>query len=70
MMPVMDGTELRERLLSDPELSRIPVVVISAYRDLAQRVKDMGPVDVLPKPLKLPELLTLVQQHCPKVANC
>jgi CheY-like chemotaxis protein len=70
MMPVMDGTELREEMLRDPKLASIPVIVISAYRDLTERVKHMGPVDVLPKPLKLPELLTLVEQHCSKVANC
>lgn len=70
MMPVMDGTAFREEMLRDPELSQIPVVVISAYRDLRDRVKDLEPVTVLPKPLKLPELLAIVEQHCPKVANC
>lgn len=70
MMPVMDGTAFREEMLRDPELSQIPVVVISAYRDLGERVKNLAPVSVLPKPLKLPELLSLVEQHCSRVANC
>jgi len=33
MMPVMDGWQFREAQLHDPELSDIPVVVLSAVRD-------------------------------------
>ncbi len=33
MMPVMDGWQFREEQLNDPELSQIPVVVLSAARD-------------------------------------
>jgi len=33
MMPVMDGWQFREEQLHDPELSGIPVVVLSALRD-------------------------------------
>src|ERR1043165_7635813 len=44
MMPVMDGATFREEMLRDPELSQIPVVVISAYRDLTDRVKRLAPV--------------------------
>jgi CheY-like chemotaxis protein len=33
MMPVMDGWQFREAQLHDPEISNIPVVVLSAVKD-------------------------------------
>ena len=33
MMPVMDGWQFREAQLGDPEISTIPVVVLSAVKD-------------------------------------
>src|SRR5512142_2554210 len=33
MMPVMDGWSFREAQLHDPEISNIPVVVLSAAKD-------------------------------------
>jgi CheY-like chemotaxis protein len=65
MMPVMDGQVFRERQLEDPALSRIPVVVISAYKDVAAIVESMQVDTYLPKPLKLREFLEVVQRHCP-----
>jgi CheY-like chemotaxis protein len=64
MMPVMDGQVFRERQLQDPALSNIPVVVISAYKDVAPIVELMKVDTYLPKPLKLGELLEVVQRHC------
>jgi CheY-like chemotaxis protein len=65
MMPVMDGQVFRERQLEDPALSRIPVVVISAYKDLAPLIQSMKVDTYLAKPLKLGDLLAVVQRHCP-----
>ena len=52
MMPVMTGEEFRNAQLADEELSRIPVVILSAHHDapaIAQRLKAaaclMKPVD-------------------------
>src|SRR5205823_1575262 len=41
MMPVMDGQTFRMAQLSDPRIAHIPIVVISAYRDIqdAERLK-------------------------------
>jgi CheY-like chemotaxis protein len=64
MMPVMDGREFREKQLGDPALSQIPVVVISAYRDLENLASELHPVALLKKPLRLAELLGVVEQHC------
>jgi CheY-like chemotaxis protein len=64
MMPVMDGQVFRERQLQDPALSKIPVVVISAYKDVAAIVEAMKVDTYLPKPLRLGELLEVVRRHC------
>ncbi len=34
MMPLMDGRSFRDEQLRDADLGAIPVVVISAYREL------------------------------------
>jgi two-component system, OmpR family, response regulator CpxR len=65
MMPVVDGPTFRERQLSDPRLSGIPVIVLSAYRGVAKRAAELNVEDHLDKPLKLSALLGLVQKHCP-----
>jgi DNA-binding response OmpR family regulator len=65
MMPVMDGRVFREQQLQDPALSGIPVVVISALRNLEGIVEGMN-VEWLAKPLRLHDLLALVRRHCPQ----
>ena len=64
MMPFMDGRAFRERQLADPALSEIPVVIFSAYQDLAKTADELHVAAHLTKPLKLPELLRLVEAHC------
>jgi len=64
MMPVMDGRSFREHQLQIPALAQIPVVVFSAYQDVAQRASDMNVAGHLVKPLKLPDLLRTIQQYC------
>jgi CheY-like chemotaxis protein len=64
MMPVMDGRSFREHQLQTPQIAGIPVVVFSAYRDVAKTASDMNAAGHLSKPLKLSELLRTVQQHC------
>jgi CheY-like chemotaxis protein len=64
MMPVMDGRSFREHQLQTPLLADIPVVVFSAYRNVAQTASDLNAAGHLSKPLKLPDLLRTVQRHC------
>jgi CheY-like chemotaxis protein len=64
MMPIMDGRSFREHQLQSPELAGIPVVLFSAYRDLAKTASELNAAGHLPKPLKLTDLLRAVQQHC------
>ena len=64
MMPVMDGWAFRAEQMRDPQLAQIPVVVISAVRDVAKQTKDLGLIGCLKKPIDLKQLLTIVSEHC------
>jgi DNA-binding response OmpR family regulator len=65
MMPVMDGRAFREEQLRRPDVSGIPVVVISAYKDLDVHLEGLGVANCLAKPLDLGALLGVVRAHCP-----
>jgi CheY-like chemotaxis protein len=68
MMPIMDGEAFRDEQRLDPALARIPVGVLSAYRDVAERAANLGVAFHVTKPLKLPVLLDQLRQHCGRVA--
>lgn len=59
MMPRMNGWEFRAAQKDDPELSGIPVIVVSALG----RVAGLDAADFIQKPFELEELLTVVRQH-------
>jgi CheY-like chemotaxis protein len=65
MMPVMDGVAFREKQLEDPTLAAIPVVVISAARDLAVTARALNAHQHMSKPLDLDVLLELTRRLCP-----
>jgi len=62
MMPVMDGWEFRRRQREDPQLARVPVVVLSALDQ--SRATDLEGAAFLKKPLDFDRLLELVRQYC------
>ncbi len=64
MMPVLDGLGFRERQQSDPELSGIPVVVLSAHADARTAAQQMQATGFLKKPVQLDDLLDTVEQFC------
>jgi CheY-like chemotaxis protein len=64
MMPVMDGATFREEQRKEPRIASIPVVVLSAYRDLERHVTGLDAVSVLRKPPSVRELVTVLQAHC------
>ena len=67
MMPVMNGWELRAAMRSDPELSAIPVVVVSGKgRIVDEEALTLAPSAVLVKPFELSELLDVVARFCPR----
>jgi len=61
MMPVMNGVEFLATVATNPSLASIPVVVFSAYRNVAGT---FTAVDFLPKPFDLHNLLALAARFC------
>jgi CheY-like chemotaxis protein len=61
MMPEMDGPHFREAQLSDPRLSEIPVVVMSADRMIEEKAHQLGVSDFLTKPLQPQDLVSIVE---------
>ena len=62
-MPVMDGIEFTRQKNDDPELSQVPVCVMTAFRDSASIPS--GTAVVLRKPLGSADLLSLARRFCP-----
>lgn len=61
MMPKADGWWFLDNQRLDPVLSKVPVVVCSAYSESAKSVKPQG---FVPKPVQLDCLLDAVKKFC------
>lgn len=57
MMPVMNGWQFREKQLSEPDISGIPVVVLSAHEN------NLDVAEYLPKPFQVQAVLDAVHRH-------
>ena len=64
MMPVMDGQAFRAAQLADPRIAAIPVVVISAYRDVEDIAERLRAATFIRKPPQVAELVSALQQYC------
>jgi two-component system sensor histidine kinase/response regulator len=64
-MPEMDGYQVCQRFKSDPGLSQIPVIFLSALRETQDKVKGLecGGVDYIAKPFQLEEVQARVETH-------
>lgn len=63
MMPEMDGFEVCRRIKSNPDVAHIPVVMVTALTDSADRIKGLeaGADDFLSKPLNDTALMARVR---------
>ena len=57
IMPKMDGYELLALLHDDPNLSRIPVIVLTSERTAEVKSLQLGAADFIPKPYDMPEVI-------------
>ncbi len=64
MMPVMDGWEFRAAQCKDRTLAEVPVVVLSALDDAAQKAVQDGAAALVSKPLHWQALLSVVERFC------
>ena len=64
-MPVMNGFETCKTILSNDKLKEIPVIFLTAYADLDNKVAglDIGAKDYITKPFNSKELLSRVKTH-------
>ena len=63
MMPVMNGNEFLSIIEKDPELSKIPVIVVSAFTSRLNSAHARG---MLSKPINLSQLLSITHKFCRK----
>ena len=64
MMPVMDGWEFRAEQRKDRSLADVPVVVVSALGDTAQKAVQDGAAAFVSKPLHWQALLPVLERFC------
>jgi CheY-like chemotaxis protein len=69
MMPIMNGWQFRHEQRQDSELSKIPVVVVSAKTDSAQHAAWLEADAYLEKPLSLGKLVEIVNRFCTSAAG-
>ena len=63
-MPVMSGWQFRAEQSRDPDLSEIPVVVLSAGEHLAEQMIAIGIDEFVHKPIELDHLLKKIERYC------
>ena len=65
MMPDMDGYAVCERLKANEYTSHIPVIFLSALREVKDKIKafGVGGVDYITKPFHIKEVLTRIETH-------
>lgn len=56
-----DGRDICRQLKNDPEFSKIPILMISASRDIRQSAIDAGANDFMEKPFEMDSLLNKVE---------
>jgi len=63
MMPDLDGWQVAERLLADPQTSELPIIFLTARAEVRDRVRglEIGGVDYITKPFNPLELAPLVE---------
>lgn len=66
MMPEMDGAEFLKKRASDSAISKIPVVVVTAVRDVKFPT---GAVKLRHKPLDFQDLIDDMNSICPNHVN-
>jgi CheY-like chemotaxis protein len=64
MMPGMNGFEFRAELEADPQLARIPIIIITGAGVLVDEKSGTLRAEVLRKPFDLKALLTTVKRFC------
>lgn len=62
-MSGQDGREICKYLKNNPLTKHIPIIMISASRDIIRSAKDAGADDFIAKPFQMEELLSKVAKY-------
>ncbi len=64
-MPGIDGYEVCQELIRDPETAKIPIIFVSGMGEAEDRVRglDLGAADFISKPFNVEELRARVRTH-------
>ena len=57
LMPKLDGYGVLDALQSEPELKRIPVIVLTSEKSAEVKSLQLGAADFIPKPYDMPEVI-------------
>ncbi len=57
ILPDMHGLDILQRIKTDSELARIPVIVLTADKEAEVESLTMGAIDFIPKPYPLPKVI-------------
>ncbi len=66
ILPDTNGWALRAQMLADPELARIPVVVLSGVADTQEHAKALAADAALLKPVAPSQLYEVISAYCPE----
>jgi DNA-binding response OmpR family regulator len=62
-MSGIDGRDICKNLKATPATRNIPVIMISASREVEQSAKESGADDFIAKPFQMNELLSVISAH-------
>ena len=62
-MPNLDGTEVAKLLKDDIRTRSIPVILLSAIRNISRTADHVGATGYLSKPFNIEQLTTTVKKH-------
>lgn len=68
LMPELNGFHVLEKIKQNPDLSKIPVIMMTSMEDnsLMKKMSELGAVEYLVKPFNLNHLVKLVKKHLTK----
>ncbi|MFH1645043.1 MAG: response regulator [Candidatus Omnitrophota bacterium] len=64
-LPLIDGYEVRRRLLRNEELKKIPIILITAsiLKPIEEKIEEMQVQDYVIKPFEMEDLLSKVEKY-------
>lgn len=59
-MPIFDGLEFIRKIRSEPQHAELPVIVMSAYADMRERLADAGVQAIIAKSFSVDQLMHII----------